>query len=105
MGIGRFAFTPLLPLMQREGLLTADGGAWLAAANYLGYLLGALSAARLTARPRRLVLACLFGTAALTAAVALTQSLGPWLVLRWAAGVASAWTLVRAECWSRRCTG
>ena len=49
-------FTPLLPLMQRDGLLDADGGAWLAAVNYAGYLVGALSAARLASRPRRLVL-------------------------------------------------
>ena len=42
MGIGRFAFTPLLPMMQQDaGLSVADGG-WLASANYLGYLAGAL---------------------------------------------------------------
>jgi predicted MFS family arabinose efflux permease len=46
MGIGRFAFTPLLPLMQGDaGVSLADGG-YLAAANYVGYLLGALWAAR-----------------------------------------------------------
>ena len=33
MGIGRFAFTPLLPLMQREGLLGSGGGAALAAVH------------------------------------------------------------------------
>ena len=43
MGIGRFAFTPMLPLMQAQhGLSISDGG-WLAGANYLGYLLGGLS--------------------------------------------------------------
>ena len=42
MGIGRFAFTPLLPLMQEEGLALADGGR-LASSNYAGYLHGALS--------------------------------------------------------------
>ena len=52
MGIGRFAFTPLLPLMQRDGQLDAASGAWLAAANYLGYLVGALTAARLPGGPR-----------------------------------------------------
>ena len=41
-GIGRFAMTPILPMMQQEGLSLAQGG-WLAAANYLGYLAGALS--------------------------------------------------------------
>ena len=43
MGIGRFAFTPLLPLMQAHGTLGSGQGAWLAAANYCGYLAGALA--------------------------------------------------------------
>ena len=51
MGVGRFAFTPLLPLIQREGLLDAGGGAALAAINYAGYLVGALTAARLATHP------------------------------------------------------
>src|SRR5262252_9383138 len=47
MGVGRFAFTPLFPLMVRDGLLTSDTGALLAASNYLGYLVGAMLVARL----------------------------------------------------------
>src|SRR5262249_37820137 len=44
MGVGRFAFTPILPLMQQEtGLRMVDAG-WLASANYFGYLIGALTA-------------------------------------------------------------
>ena len=42
MGIGRFAFTPLMPLMQEHAGLTLAQGGWLAAANYAGYLAGAL---------------------------------------------------------------
>lgn len=42
MGIGRFAFTPLFPLMQQQDGLSLAQGAWLATANYLGYLVGAL---------------------------------------------------------------
>src|SRR5262245_888003 len=50
IGIGRFAFTPLLPMMQEDaGLSVADGG-WLASANYAGYLLGALAAMAVSAR-------------------------------------------------------
>ncbi|MEV5647441.1 YbfB/YjiJ family MFS transporter [Nocardia sp. NPDC052254] len=46
MGIGRFAFTPLLPVMIDAGRLSAHTGAIVAAANYAGYLLGAVAAAR-----------------------------------------------------------
>ena len=100
MGIGRFAFTPLLPLMQREGLLGSGGGAALAAVNYAGYLVGALSAARLAAWPRRLVLASLLATAAVTAAAGVLQGLAAWLLLRGLAGVLSAWVMVGISSWA-----
>src|ERR1700730_14188890 len=35
MGIGRFAFTPVLPMMRHEGPLSIPGAARLAFANYL----------------------------------------------------------------------
>jgi hypothetical protein len=96
MGIGRFAFTPLLPLMQEsEGLSLAAGGV-LASANYLGYLMGALCAARV-----RLALpASLFAIAAATLAMGLVHGMAAWLILRFAAGVASAWALVRVSAWA-----
>ena len=43
MGVGRFAFTPLLPMMLSDGVITLVDGSWLATANYVGYLLGALA--------------------------------------------------------------
>src|SRR6187431_1789662 len=42
MGIGRFAFTPLLPMMLSDGVVNLAAASWLASANYLGYLAGAL---------------------------------------------------------------
>ena len=42
MGIGRFAFTPLLPMMEKDAGVSIALGGWRAAANYLGYLLGAV---------------------------------------------------------------
>ena len=98
MGIGRFAFTPLLPLMTREGQLDLAWGGWIAAANYAGYFAGALSAARLPLEARRLGLLGLLLTALLTAAMA-WPSPGLWLVLRFAAGLASAWVFVATSVW------
>ena len=99
MGVGRFAFTPLFPLMVRDGLLDGQAGAWLAAANYLGYLVGALSAARITLRPALLMSYGLAATVVITAAVGWTTALPIWIALRFLAGVASAWTLVATGTW------
>lgn len=41
MGISRFGFTPIIPLMQRDIGVTEWDTAVMASANYLGYLIGA----------------------------------------------------------------
>lgn len=98
MGVGRFAFTPMLPLMLREDLLDVAQGGWLASANYAGYLVGALTASRVPLRAGTLAVAALVATAALTAAMALP--LPPlWLPLRFLAGAASAWVFVATSVW------
>lgn len=98
MGVGRFAFTPMLPLMLREDLLDVGQGGWLASANYAGYLMGALTASRVPLRAGTLAVAALVATAALTAAMALP--LPPlWLPLRFLAGAASAWVFVATSVW------
>ncbi len=99
MGVGRFAFTPLFPLMVRDGLLDSETGALLAACNYLGYLLGALSTARTRAKPGTLLAFGLVGTVVVTASVGWTSSVSTWAILRFVAGVASAWTLVATTAW------
>lgn len=99
MGIGRFAFTPMLPLMIREGGIDVGWGGWIAAANYAGYLVGALTAARMPLPPIRLALAALLLTAVLTAAMAVPAPAGVWLVLRLAAGACSAWAFVGTSVW------
>ncbi|VTU31203.1 Major Facilitator Superfamily protein [Variovorax sp. PBS-H4] len=99
MGIGRFAFTPMLPLMIRAGSADVAAGGWLAAANYAGYLLGALTTARLPLAPQRVALLALALIVASTAAMGWTASLTAWLILRFVAGVASAWALVSTSVW------
>lgn len=43
MGVGRFAFTPILPMMLHDGVLDLQVAGNLATANYIGYLVGALA--------------------------------------------------------------
>jgi hypothetical protein len=43
MGIGRFVYTPILPLMTGQAGLTAEAGANVATANYVGYPAGAVA--------------------------------------------------------------
>lgn len=103
MGIGRFAFTPLLPMMQADaGLGLAEGG-WLASANYLGYLVGALTAAALPGTPAAVLRAGLLLVVASTVLMGLTQGWYGWMAWRFIAGLASAWVLVStaALCLSR----
>jgi hypothetical protein len=99
MGIGRFAFTPLLPLMIQEGQLDVAAGGWLAAANYAGYLAGALTVSRLRLSAAGLGALGLAMTALLTASMALPLAAWGWALLRFAAGVASAWAFVATAIW------
>ena len=92
MGIGRFAFTPILPLMIQEGTVHLAQTAWLSSSNYIGYLVGALSLLKSKRHPFFVVLGLTLVT--LTTWLASLSSFGWLLVLRFLAGVASAWVLV-----------
>ena len=100
MGIGRFAFTPLLPLMVLDGSLAQRAGAWLAASNYLGYLAGALTASRLGLSLPTMMRASLAGIVVSTAGMGGVHGLAAWIGLRFAAGVLSAWALVATSAWA-----
>ena len=94
MGIGRFAFTPLLPLMQADGLIGVAGGGALASVHFLGYWLGAVFAGRLPGSPRSALRNSLIAIGICTLGMGMTDSLAIWLLLRWLCGVCSAFTLV-----------
>jgi len=100
MGVGRFAFTPILPMMLEERGLTLAQGGWLAAANYAGYLAGALSAIGLRLEPATAIRAGLLAIGFSTLGMGLDQRLLSWMALRAMAGVGSAWVLVFVSTWS-----
>lgn len=98
MGIGRFVYTPILPLMTAQAGVSAHTAATLATANYAGYLVGALAG---TAWPRlaRSVpacRACLLTLLVTLAAMPLTHNIFGWVALRGVAGITSALVFVIA---------
>jgi hypothetical protein len=102
LGVGRFAFTPLLPLMLKSGVLDIRQGGWLASANYAGYFIGALSCAALRVDAARVVRCGLGATALLVLAMGIVDGLALWCAVRFVAGIASAWTFVFASQWGLR---
>lgn len=92
MGVARFAYTPMLPLMQAQAGLTTEQGAWLASINYLGYLSGVLISAlisnmQLKDRLYRIGIVLAIVT---TLMMALSTHWLVWSVSRYFAGLSSA---------------
>lgn len=96
--LGRFAYTPLLPYLLDDGLLSLEQGARLATWNYVGYLIGALLALLLAA-PARLRIAlplALLANAAITLAQAFCADVLGLLLLRLANGISNGLVFVLA---------
>ncbi|GLQ77896.1 MFS transporter [Mesorhizobium huakuii] len=96
MGIGRFVYTPILPGMMEELHLSPANAGWIASANYLGYLVGAFVAAGGWAhgRERLLMLGGLGASTVLAALMGLTDAMAAFLLIRFLAGLASAFVMV-----------
>ncbi len=94
MGIGRFAYTPLLPMMQNDGLVSIENGGLLASVHFLGYWLGAVYAAKLPYSPKSILRFSLLAIGISTLGMGVTDSFVIWSILRWLAGLCSAFTLV-----------
>lgn len=95
MGIGRFVYTPILPLMAEALPLTKSEAGLIASANFAGYLVGALAAAsRLPGSRRTWLVAALFLSAVTTTLTAGLSGVISLSLVRFAGGVASAFVLV-----------
>ncbi len=92
IGLARFAYTPLLPSLQAQTGLTDAGAGALAAANYAGYMSGALAAAWIDdVRWRhRLYSAGLWMALLTTAAMALSTWMPAWALWRYIGGLCGA---------------
>jgi len=92
VGLSRFAYTPMLPIMRAETWLTDSAGGWLATFNYAGYMAGALIATALVDPVGKFHLyrAGLVMAVLTTIAMGMTESLWLWGVLRFLGGLCSA---------------
>ncbi len=99
VGLARFAYTPMLPIMRAQAGLSYLAGGWLATFNYAGYIAGALLAASLSdlQRKYRLYRIGLVVAVASTAAMGLTDDLVLWAVLRFLSGFSSTAGLLIAS--------
>lgn len=99
MGIGRFTYTPVLPLMQKTiGFSDATAG-YLATSNYAGYLVGAFITSLVPLNNNRtfLLRLSLIISISTTAIMGLSHSFIFWFILRFISGVASAFVFVLAS--------
>jgi predicted MFS family arabinose efflux permease len=92
LGIARFSYTPMLPLMQQQaGLGIAEGG-WLASINYAGYLCGAIIASQigdLVLKDRLYRLGLVLAVLS-TLVMGISEQLWIWAISRFVAGLTSA---------------
>jgi len=94
MGVGRFAYTPLLVLMRGDAGLTVRFAGTLASANLAGYLVGALLAMHPLARANRTALVRVGAILVVVTTAAMALPPAAWVTARCAAGVASGLVFV-----------
>lgn len=92
IGIARFAYTPMIPEMAEETGLTEAVAGYLAAANYAGYLSGALliSFIKSLALKARLYKLGLISAVLTSSAMGLTSFEPVWYLLRYLSGLSSS---------------
>ena len=94
MGIGRFAYTPVLPVMLGDNLLDIGTAGAIASIHFIGYAMGAFAAVYVITTPRAILLGSLVIIAVSTLAMGVTDNHAVWFGARWLAGFCSALILI-----------
>ncbi|MEP3598578.1 MAG: YbfB/YjiJ family MFS transporter [Stappiaceae bacterium] len=99
MGYGRFVYTPILPFMIDQSVVDPSEAGLIATANYAGYLLGALLAARITLPGgiKTWFVWALSTSVVTTALMGLVDGAVVFGVIRFISGLASAFSFVLAS--------
>ncbi|WP_417593842.1 YbfB/YjiJ family MFS transporter [Oceanospirillum sp.] len=92
VGVARFSYSLLLPIMQDGAGLTELGGGWLATTNFMGYMAGVLLASNLHNLNIKYNLhrVYLLLSIVTSAAMVMTTDVVAWAVLRFFAGVCAS---------------
>lgn len=99
MGIGRFAYTPILPSMQNDVGFSDSIAGYLATVNYAGYLIGAILAGIISWKKHKTMALrfSLIVSIITTALMGAFQTYILWYVFRFLSGIASAFIFVLAS--------
>ncbi|NQY89960.1 MAG: YbfB/YjiJ family MFS transporter [Colwellia sp.] len=99
VGVARFSYSLLLPIMQDNAGLTESGGGWLATTNYMGYMLGVLLAASLHNLNHKYYLHRVYLILSIItcAAMVITTDMITWAVLRFIAGTCASGGMIIAS--------
>lgn len=92
MGVGRFAFTPILPAMQDTFYFDDSIAGLIASFNYAGYLIGAIACSKPVSNNMKIsgFRYALFISILTTLLMGVFNNIFLWIILRFFAGVASA---------------
>jgi predicted MFS family arabinose efflux permease len=98
LGVDRFVYTPLLPMMQEAFRFSAGQAGLIASANFAGYLVGALltSVVRMPGGRRAWLVGALATSAAATIAMSFWPSMPLFVAIRFIGGTAGAFAVVIA---------
>ncbi len=99
VGVARFSYSLLLPIMQNSTGLTESAGGWLATSNFMGYMFGVLIAASMHNMNYKYNLHRLYLILSIvtTIGMLMTTNIVLWAILRFVAGICASGGMIIAS--------